>query len=78
MVLDKNFPDVTGVLAVGEMLRLCLKLEWFSFLGCRPREGIIHLANGLLAMVTATADGKTRRHPLRWLELDELKFGEAC
>lgn len=71
LVIDRNMNGPEGAKAVGEILGHCSKLQLFSYLGCRTREGTIHLANGLKTMVKGTP-----RHPLRRLELDDCNFGE--
>ena len=71
LLLDRNMTGPEGAKEVGEILANCKKLEYFSHLGCRTREGTIHLAVGLQKMVEGCD-----RPALCRLDIDDCTFGE--
>lgn len=73
LLLDRNMLGEEGAEEVGEILSKCKNLKYFSYLGCRIRDGTIHLANGLKNLVQ-----NCQQPALRRLEIDDGNFGGSA
>ena len=73
LVLDKNMMGIEGAQQVGEFLKHCKNMEYFSYAGCRPQpEGTKSICEGIL--------GSTQDNPkpsYRHLNLDDCTIGES-
>jgi Ran GTPase-activating protein (RanGAP) involved in mRNA processing and transport len=73
LVLDKNMIGKEGAKLVGDFLKSCRKLQYFSYAGCRPeREGSKAICEGIRDL---TQDNDSVR--LRHLNLDDCTIGDS-
>ena len=73
LVLDKNMIGKEGSKLVGDFLKSCKQLQYFSYAGCRPeREGSKAICEGIRSL---TQDNESVR--LRYLNLDDCTIGDS-
>ena len=71
LVLDQNNIGVEGAEVIGEILPVCKKLEYFSYIGCRPsREGTQFICDGIQRL-TMDCDPALRHINMEDCTLDE-------